>query len=318
MKITGSALERLERCPASGVLRGANSTTEASLIGTANHLREELAIDGDGEMSPVVRKAVEDSDIRQTEVAYAINLVSGSVRILGLKLGRNYGTLGQDEIALTVDLVCLDTRAVWDWKSRKRVTHVRDNPQLLAAAYAAATANGWDSVHVGIGYLNDNESDEATLDSLDIAAILPRLQRIRAGIARAKEDVEAKLATGPWCDYCPSFAWCPAQTRLARAMAGELDDMLGQVAMWTPEQCGVSWERLKRIEDIADRVKAAVRTRVKREFIPLPDGKRLAMVESSRTSPDAKAMAARLRELGEDPDKYTKTSRFTAMRETKA
>lgn len=316
---SGSGLERRARCPGSAHLPSAPDTNEASAQGTANHEREEVAIDLGGVKSPVVELALRGSNVHQTEVAYAVDVETGTARQIGAKLGRNYGDLSPTEIPLTVDLVCLDTSAVWDWKSRKRVADPTENYQLRLAGYAAAKVNGWDSVTVGIGYLSDNAHAVGTMTSLDMDVLLADLRAIYAGLKAAEASPASHLATGPWCEYCPAMAWCPAQTNLARAMVGELEAAVGQIEQWTPEAVGRAHVKLKAFEDLAERVKKAIRLRAQREFIPLPGGKKvLAMSEQSRTSYDAHAMAERLSDLGEDPKKYMKTTHFAKLMEKKA
>ena len=123
---------------------------------------------------------------------------------------------------------------------------------------------------------------------------------------------------GSWCEYCPSLPYCPAHARLAMTMIGELDHINTQIAMWTPEQAGLAWTKVKQIQKLAERVEESIKLRAKQGVVPLPGGKRLALVASSRTSPDGKRALAKLQELGVDTSDYQKTSHFDVVREVKA
>ena len=116
---------------------------------------------------------------------------------------------------------------------------------------------------------------------------------------------------GSHCKYCPAMVSCPAH----RATLAAMLDVGVAVEQMTPELVGEAWTKLKAIESMAERVDFAIRERARREPIPLPNGKHLRLVESSRTSQDAKAMAERLRALGEDPEKFKKTTTYTQVRE---
>ena len=107
------------------------------------------------------------------------------------------------------------------------------------------------------------------------------------------------INSGAHCQYCPSMAWCPQQTRLALAMVGELD-MHDQLQAMTDSQAGAAWEKLKSIRVLVDKVEAALRTRAKHSPLPLSNGRRLALVEQrGRESVDAEAVRKRYAELGE-------------------
>jgi hypothetical protein len=299
---SGSALERAMRCAASCALPRAGHTGEAAENGTANH---EKITAGD-RSRPVVEAAFSDAEDVRQEVAYALDIETRRVREIGVNIGRNYGKLADTEIALTIDLECRKQGTWWvfDWKSRERVTVARDNWQIRAGAMAVMGRHNASTIIGALGYLDDSELDAAPFDVFhvvgfwnDLAHMARRVRSAQAALARGET---LDVAAGSWCKYCPAIPHCPAHTRLAKALLGELEAVDKQIGSLTVEQCGRAWELLKQYDVIAERVKDSIKARARQEFIPLSGGKRLALVEmKGRQSLDADAVKARYAELGE-------------------
>src|SRR5262249_6164474 len=145
---------------ASLALPQARSTGEDSIRGVENHDGiEDSLIAGTESKHAVVRKAIAGATEIVTEASYAIDVVAETARFIGVRLRRNYGPLGPNEIPLTIDLKAVrpDGTWVWDWKSRKRVTAASKNLQLRAGCVAVMLVDGLDSVNTGIGYLDNDE-----------------------------------------------------------------------------------------------------------------------------------------------------------------
>lgn len=300
------------RCAASCALSRAGHTGEDAIAGTKNH----DAIEAGDSTKPVVGRVLLGAEQERKEVAYALDVATRTVRELGVSIGRNYGPLSDTEVALTVDLEqCrLGRWRVVDWKSRERVAGPRDNWQIRAQVLAVMGRHGVDEMDGALAYLDDGEVDEASFDAIDAAAywadLARMVDRIRAAQAAVKAGEIVEVSSGPWCRYCPSLPYCPAHTRLALSLLGELEKVDAAVSGLTVEQCGRAWELLRRYEQIADRVKASIRERARTEFVPLGNGKRLALVESSRKSLDTKKAA----EMLGDNAPY-KVTTFTQVRE---
>jgi hypothetical protein len=312
MNPSGSSLERASNCAASCALPKAYVTGEAAIKGTENHdsIESGLAVGGDlSHLPKVVREMMEGAVSVETEIALALDVEVERVRVIGRRIGRNYGALGPAEIPLTVDSVIYrpDELLVVDWKSRERVTAAKKNLQIRAAATAVLKWHDAKEVRACIGYLDDGEVDSGMFDAFDAAAFFAdmrsMLNRIGAARALVATGGTPEVHAGPWCKYCPSVSYCPAHTRLALQMLGELDYVQNQVAFMTPEQVGKAWTLLQQIESLAEKVDASLRLRAQQGVIPLPNGKRLAMVEMpGRASFDKDAALGRIKELGGSTD----------------
>lgn len=74
---------------------------------------------------------------------------------------------------------------------------------------------------------------------------------------------------------------------------------------------------LQSLEAKAEQVRKAIQLRARREPVPLPSGKVLRLVESSRSSLDGKAMAAELSARGVDTEQFKRTTYFDKVTEMK-
>lgn len=301
---TGSAVERAMACPASCVLSRAGHTGDAAVYGSEQHKEIE-----DGDTSrPVVRRVLEGATDVRHEVSYALDVERRSVREIGVGLGRAYGELSPTEIALTIDIECRRDGVMWvgDWKSRARVSAVGANWQIRCAVIAVMARHGVDVVVGFLGYLDDSELEEDTFDAFHVATWWTELQALSGRIRKAGEIVASgaipDVNSGSWCQYCPALPYCPAHTRLALSMLGELDGVDSALEALTVEQAGRAWELLKRYDVLADRVRDTIRERAKRETVPLSNGRRLALVEcKGRMGLDQKRVAELLAEHGVQP-----------------
>lgn len=288
---TGSAVERGIRCAGSCVLSRAGHTGDGAVYGSTNHKEIE-----DGDVTrPVVRRVVEGAiDVRH-EVSYALDVERRTVREIGVSLGRSYGELSDTEIALTIDIECRKDGTWWvgDWKSRARVAPVAENWQIRCAVIAIMARHSADVVIGFLGYLDDSELEQETFDAFHVTMWWDELRAMLSRIRKAAEVFSIgqtpEVNSGTWCQYCPALPFCPAHTRLALSMLGELDGIDKAIGELTVDQCGRAWELLKRYDTIADRVRDTIRERAKRETVPLSNGRRLALVEcKGRMSLDQK------------------------------
>lgn len=319
---TGSTIERDSNCAASRALNQARSTGDDAIKGNENHegIEGDL-IAGMESRHEVVRRAIDGALEIHVEEAYALDVEKETVRYIGSRLNRKYGPVGESEIVLTLDARVIKQMScwVWDWKSRKRVAPATKNLQLRAACVAVMKSHGLSQVYGGIGYLDNDEADTHSFDAFDVPvffqdmrAMLARIGAARAAVARGETpDVHA----GSWCTYCPALPYCPAHTRLARTMMGELSDVEQKIAFMTADQAGKAWVLLKQIQNLADKVEASLRLRAKQDVVPLPNGKRLALVDSSRESFNRKKAEAWIKEHGGNVDDFKGRTHFETVKE---
>lgn len=311
--ISGSGLERLSQCAASEALPQAPRTAEEAIQGVKNHGKVEggLVVGGDlSSQSLCVQVAMSKATAVDVEVAYAIDVEKETARVIGRRLGRNYGPLSPTEIPLTVDAVVTyesGTVAVWDWKSRKRVAPAKSNLQIRAGVIAAMKTLWLSSANGAIGYLDDGETDIATFDMFDASAFFADMRSMLNRIGAARVVVAAKgtpdVHAGPWCEYCPAMAYCPAQNRMAMQMLGELDYVQREIAFFSPEQVSNAYDLSKRIGKLLSTVDESLRLRIQQSVIPRPGGKRLTTVEMpGRMGFDKEKAIARIKELGGSTD----------------
>jgi hypothetical protein len=301
---TGSAVARTMACVASCVLDRAGHTGGGAVYGSEQH----KSIEEGDQSRPVVRRVLEGATGVRHEVSYALDVERRSVREIGVGLGRGYGELAPTEIALTIDVECWKDGVLWvgDWKSRSRVAPVAENWQIRCAVIAVMARHGADTAVGFLGYLDDSELEPETFDVFHVMTWWDELRAMLGRIQRAAEMVEAgqmpEVNAGSHCTYCPSLPYCPAHTRLALSMLGELDGVDKAIGELTAEQCGRAWELLKQYDTLADRVRETIRERARRETVPLSNGRRLALVEcKGRMSFDQKKAKEMLSGLGLEP-----------------
>ena len=312
---TGSGVERAMFCAASCALPGAGHTGEAAIKGSENH----KGIEEGDQSRPVVRDLLDGATDVRHEVAYALDLETHTVREIGVGIARDYGPLSPTELALTVDLECKRDGVWWqvDFKSRGRVSAARDNWQCRVGTMAVLLRHGADQGMGAIAYLDDSELDATPVDAFHVAAWWADLRSLASRI-RAARDLVAQggmpsVSAGPWCKYCPALPHCPAHTRLALSLVGELESVDAKLATLTPDQAGNAWEKVKRYKLVLERIEETLREYARREPLPLPNGRRLALVESRRTSLDTKKAAEML-----GASAPFKTTHFTQVREVAA
>lgn len=147
------------------------------------------------------------SDTDQHEVAYALDVDSGLVRILGYGIGRKYEEHGATErdICGTTDVT--GKGIIREWKTGKRADYHAQQVRLLAAM--SASAGGETECNTQLVYLRRKRQGDpilGALDSFDIASALGEARQIvqAAGMAQP--------VPGHHCWRCPARRSCPVST----------------------------------------------------------------------------------------------------------
>lgn len=299
--LSASGLERVEHCPASVVLPQMPHTGEDALAGTHNHVEAETTT------PEKLRHLVAGLTDVERETSYVLDTHKRTSNLTGHN--REYGERGPDTVGVTLDVAGRLPNNIWrviDWKTRKRVTHARDNIQLVCQALAIFYAHNAFEVEVAIGYLDNGEVDRHTWSLYDIPAMWDRVRRI---VQRAKDAQPDQVHSGPWCDYCPALVSCPRQRALATSfgMPEDLESM-------SPEKVGELYAILGPLEKRIDQAKKLVNNYARSRPVPLPDGKELALVECTRSNVDGKGAIARLEEHGLFTGDLRGTTTFTQLR----
>jgi len=275
---TGSGLERFVSCRASSTLpRIWHESSGHATRGTEIHAHLERVAGG---MSPAESLACVEEEHRpacsavdldalspelglSSEVSLAYDTANGTGRVLGVGLGRDYSSITEHEVPMTIDVlgVAPDRVVVADYKTGYGpVTPTRNNWQLIGAALTAARAFDRDVADAQLIHLRDNRSprrDRATFDALDLAGAAERLrtttERAHADRAAASRGEHVEPTEGSWCRYCPCEWSCPAKVGAIRLALGEHDNL-----PVTAADAGVLWARIEAAETAMKKIKGAL------------------------------------------------------------
>lgn len=317
--ITASALERVAECAASVALPQTPYTGPEAVRGTDNHEQAEAGV-----LHPRLARFVGELHDLQHEVSFVLDTKARTVRTSGVR--RAYGHLSPHEIGTTPDVIGVcggdkgDVAVALDYKSHRRVTRAERNWQVRSHALAASSLLGGEikRVWAGIGYLDTGDLDIAEFSPVSLGAAWVDLHEVCDRVERVRHLPVEQLTPrrGPWCEYCPALLSCPAQkTALASFMRQA--DISEAVANATPEQIDELRTMLRTFEQLSKQATDALRMRVAREPIPLPNGKVLRLIEITQSRLSTGKMQARLSELGENLDDYKISSTYTKLQETK-
>lgn len=299
---TASELPRVFACHGSAVLPRVQASNIYSDAGTAIHrflhaARKAGRAVALADMPGEYRARCEAIDIAalpiggEPEVAYAWDHGTGAGRRLGVSLGRDYARAKPTEYVGTADLISVDgsTVRVWDYKTGFQPVPP-DSWQLKFLGLAAARAEGCDAAEVGIIKIGDDGKVYVTtlaLSAMDLDVIALELERL-AGRVRELAEIpidRLPLVSGPHCNYCPAFMRCPAKVAMIRAVAANVETVtddwitpatVGKVYAFVEQAKRALAVALERCEEIA-----------RHTPVPLPDGRVLKLVATSRESFDA-------------------------------
>lgn len=300
--LTGSSIERADKCPASQVLPAVHSTNKYAEAGTVKHSFVNLISDGATKtealaaMPEKYREQCNDLPVDKmslhlaSEVAFAFDVKTGKAREIGRNINRNYNA-GPDEICCTVDIVGVGENSVLvkDFKgAHADVTHPRENHQLLFGGLCAARAYGKDTATLVVTRLIDDTVKNVTaqIDGWGLDVFASRLVGITQRVKEAKELVlngkTPDVSEGKWCTYCPAFDSCPAKIGLLKAMidgteANKLENLLPLQLDLAPQV----YQKWREMGVLYKRATSIVKAFASKHSIDLGDGKFYGEVISS-------------------------------------
>lgn len=261
--MTGSGIERAVACAFSSVgPRIWCETNDGAEAGTEKHAylqRISNGVDAAESLANVPEEYREEAGAidldalhgelsLSAEVSLAYNVTDDTARVLGTSLDRDYSSVTDDEIPMTLDVAGVgpDRVVTADYKTGfAKLTRAVDNWQIRGGALAMSRAFDRyqaDSQLITIRRDRAPWRDRATFDAFDLARFAAelretkqRIDRDRAAFARG-EHVEP--TEGPWCRYCPCAWSCPAKVGAIRLALGAADNL-----PVTAADAGLLWER---------------------------------------------------------------------------
>lgn len=319
MNPSASSFERLIECPASAVLPQVRGTTDDAVRGTSLHAfirRVRAGVPFDEALSYVAeehqatcraldwQKLGGDFKALEAETAFALDVESHEARVLGHNIGRAYPRLGPTWVVGSEDLGGLledGTPVTADIKTGQPVTPAHENAQVKFFARVRQLLTGAPRVVGRLLYVKESGQvfvDEHTFTAFELDCYGDELEDMVGRVRAAEEQYAAgqtpTVYPGEWCRYCASAPVCPANVALARSMASEqgLDELVqlaAKVALLTPEQAGIAYQRAKAAEAVLETVLKGVRALALQSPLPLPNGKILKPIQVERHDFSGKA-----------------------------
>lgn len=199
---------------------------------------------------------------------------------------------------------------VVDFKGSLRNAPAAEHAQVAFYGLALARARGLDAVTVALVYVDEDGSltrDDATLDAWALDAWATRFAELhgRVTAARSAPAPGDFAKVGDHCGNCAAYRVCPAQVLLVRELVAAPPPGAGHLPKVSDEEAGRVWERAHLYRDALDAVIKTISERAKRTGLPLPDGRWLMPVDTTRRTVDAARALPVLRELvGDRADSF--------------
>lgn len=342
--ITGSKWHRVWQCPPSAILpqiiddareartepaRGRGRSIHTFLENVKAVGKEQALAEAPQELLPLL-SALDIASLPvhlSTEVAFALNMLTGAVRELGRNLGhRDYHLLENpptdDEIAFTSDVIGTQETEkgvfgfVGDYKSGWTKYPAPDKfGQTILGALAVRALYGCLKVVVELIYLDDDGNHYAVrrvMDDWDLDIAERSFLKAWKELDRTEEDFEAgrPLAyhEGHHCDFCGARKNCQAKVGMIKAMPAELvrmgikkDDKTGELELTpgliTRETAGNMFVAAERLREVLGKVMQEVCNLGWEEPIPLADGRVIERYITRKRDVDGRKAATVLEKL---------------------
>jgi hypothetical protein len=255
IKITGSRVHRVWKCPPSAILPQIESDEPRPYADRGRDIHRFLERVGQGvslgdaiaECPAELRTLLECLDLANlpthlaTEVAFAYDYKARTARELGRNIGRDYAghlertgqaPIGPTEIACTVDLAGLEGRRgyVGDYKTgHTRYPSPDRFGQTLLGALCVRHAWKCDDVIAELIYIRSDGNHypaRRLLDEWDLDIFADEIEAALELVDYSEAEYIAgrgvPVREGDQCDYCPAFKQCPAKVALVKSIPAEL------------------------------------------------------------------------------------------------
>lgn len=289
MSVTASKIGLAHACPGAFALPHFVERHPGQDEGIDRHAEDETSIDA-GRVPDELEQRWPGFSWR-AEVAFAIDLATGTGREVGSRIDRAYGSGAPLEVFGTADAVGRlgDRLVIVDRKSfDPRVPRAAVNAQLHTLALAATRAYGLDACEVAIRH-EARPLDVAALDAVDLDTFLVDLRDIHARVIDAKRllrEGTLELHPGDHCRYCPAFMGpngvaCPAQKALQSEVKNELVAVRVEatIPFRDDEEAADAYELYQRIKMLQTRLATALHARGKERPFRTRSGKMFGAVE---------------------------------------
>lgn len=310
-QLTASQIDRAHACPASFALPIAvlPPSTDASR-GTAIHRFLEVLVKQGRTVAlaeiPLdapwrntceylnIDEIIKDAKSLSCEISIAYNPITGTARILGSQLGREYN-INENEIAGTIDLLMekIDGSVlIIDYKTGHVPIYAASSGQLSFFALAVARALNISEISAAIVQIYENGDfryNEITLSSQALETISNTIVNTFNKISYARNQVTngqiPDVYVGEHCSYCPAFRSCPAHINLAKELISQHQTIASTINHLSPKEAGIVWDRLTYAKKVIEEIEESLKLLIDQQPIPLPDGeKEIARLESTRES----------------------------------
>lgn len=326
---SGSNMERNENCEASAVLERQDKPSVWSGTGVTVHKYLELCNQmGDFDKALAAMDAKDYEMLNRIDVpalpigqpgAYKAEMTltynpdTGDVASYDHDPRKENPELSKTHLITRADLLAISkdgtTVYVGDYKTGyRKVPPARVNFQIGSAALIGARLYGASKANVEIIYVHESDEpfyNKATLDIFDLDAIEERMcalaKKVRTlrhnlDVSEGRQGVPSRM--GSWCQYCPSFAYCPAQIRLLNALAHDPLLVMSEIESHiSREKAAIAYEKLQAVKRVLKPVEEHLENFAREFPIDLPDGTRYGLASSSKEYVDGEQAYLVMKEI---------------------
>ena len=321
---SGSGWELLPTCIGPAVLQRSESESEYKEAGTAGHqFLEDCSAVGRDQALGLVPDAMHARcaalDLSQlpigaafkSEIAFAFDVMTGQARFLGKNLQRAYPKTEETEFPITLDVAAVvDNVFIYiDFKFGRSGSTANESMQLANGCLAGARFSKCSTAKGALARIDADglvRWDVVDFSEVELEAHAKYLYELGDRIGAAQDNPsELVLNTGPHCDGCPSFLFCPAMQGMVKVFARNFRNGEIEHADWTLDEntAGQVYVRLRLVEKALEGVKETLKLYASVKPLQLEGGGTWGQVKESHFAvADAEGAAAYLRTaLGDGP-----------------